>query len=308
MSPAKQATQEHTTPATASGARLQQMRRRVRLGHLGVWVAVAAGPIALALATATPSTVVRAAPAAKPTTVNTTAPASPAGYATVFLNAWLRSHADGASTAQARLAQSIAPGIELPDTSNAQPDPASVVAVRTAQQTGTTWTVTLAAQYDDGRLRYYAVPVAADRAGSSFTVTGGPGVVSGPGRAQAPKSPYAVTVPEGELSAAVTEFLTAYLTGTGEVSRYLAPGVTLAPVSPAPYTSAEAQQVFAVEKTAAAEKVPADGTKVRVRAPIEARDTHGRWPLSYELTLTARSGRWEVTALKSGAGTVGGAR
>ncbi|GGX56139.1 conjugal transfer protein [Streptomyces chartreusis] len=308
MSPAKQAVQEHAAPPTAAGARLQQMRRRVRLGHLCVWGAVAAGPIALAVAVATPSTVVRAAPATKPTTVSTGVPASPAGYATMFLQAWLRSHADGASTAQTRLAQSLAPDVELPDTSDAQPQPASVVAVRTAQQTDTAWSVTLAAQYDDGQLRYFAVPVTADRAGSTFTVTGAPSVVSGPGRAQAPQSPYRVTVPDGEVTAAVGEFLIAYLTGAGEVSRYLAPGVTLAPVSPAPYTSVGAQQLSAVEDVAAAEKVPADGTKVRVLAQVEARDTRGRWPLGYELTLTARSGRWEVSSLESGASTAGGAR
>ncbi|MEU9662995.1 conjugal transfer protein [Streptomyces chartreusis] len=308
MPPAKQASTEHAAPPTAAGARLQRMRRRVRLGHLGVWGAVAAGPIALAVAVATPSTVVRAAPATTSAAVTPAVPASPAGYATVFLQAWLRSRSEAEDTAQARLAQSLAPGVELPDTSDAQPEPVSVVAVRTAQQTGTAWSVTLAAQFADGTVRYFAVPVAADRAGSAFTVTGAAGVVAAPGRAGTPKSPYGVSVPEGDLTATAQEFLTAYLTGAGEVSRYLAPGVALSPVSPAPYRSLAVQQVSAAEEAAAAENVPVDGTKVRVLAQVEAQDTRGRWPLGYELTLTARSGRWEVTALKSGTGTAGGAR
>ncbi|WP_405576190.1 conjugal transfer protein [Streptomyces sp. NBC_01092] len=308
MSPAKQAAEEHAAPPTAAGARLQQMRRRVRLGHLGVWGAVAAGPIALAFAVATPATVVRAAPATQPTTVETTVPASPAGYATLFLDAWLRSRAGGESTAQARLAQSMGPDVDLPETSDAQPAPESVTAVRSAQRTDEAWSVTLAAQYADGRLRYFAVPVAADRAGASFTVTGAPGAVTGPAPAKAPKSAYSVSVPEGDLTSAVAEFLAAYVTGAGEVDRYLAPGVTLAPVSPAPYTSVETQQVSAVEEPAAAQKVPTDGTKVRILAQVEAQDAGGRWPLAYELALRARSGRWEVTALESGVGTVGGAR
>ncbi len=69
------------------------------------------------------------------------------------------------------------------------------------------------------------------------------------------------------------------------------------------------QQVSAVEEAAAAEQVPADGTKVRVLAHVEARDVGGRWPLAYELALKARSGRWEVSALQSGTtAQAGGAR
>ncbi|MQY40173.1 hypothetical protein SRB17_82040 [Streptomyces sp. RB17] len=168
--------------------------------------------------------------------------------------------------------------------------------------------MTVAAQYADGRLRYYAIPVVADRAGASFTVTGAPGVVAGPARAGVPKSPYRVTVPEGDLSSAVAEFLGAYLTGAGEVSRYLAPGVKLTAVSPAPYTALSLQQLSAIEEAAAAEQVPADGTTVRVLAEVEARDAAGRWPPAYELTLKARSGRWEATALESGTAQDGSSR
>jgi hypothetical protein len=155
---------------------------------------------------------------------------------------------------------------------------------------------------------YYAVPVAADSTGSSFTVTGAPCVVAGPARAEVPKSSYAVTVPEGNLSSAIGQFLAAYLTGAGEVDRYLAPGVQLTAVSPAPYTAVSVQEVSAVEEAAAAEKVPADGTKVRVLASVEARNATGRWPLAYELTLKARSGRWEIAAVGSGTAQDGGAR
>ncbi|MEY9988021.1 hypothetical protein ABIE67_000053 [Streptomyces sp. V4I8] len=310
MSPGKQAAEEHTAPPTAAGARLQQMRRRVRLGHLGVWAAVAAGPIALAVAVATPATVVRAAPSTKPTTtVETAVPANPSGYATVFLDAWLRSRAGAESTTQARLAQSMAPDVDLPEASDAQPEPESVVAVRSAQQTGKAWSVTLAAQYADGSVRYFAVPVVADSGGAAFTVSGGPGVVAGPGRAEGVRSPYTVTVPtDGDASSAAGEFLAAYLAGAGEVDRYLAPGVSLAPVSPAPYQTVTVQQLLAADQEAAAESVPADGTRVRVMAEVEARDSSGRWPLSYELALKSRSGRWEVAGLESGTAQAGGAR
>ncbi|MGW7385315.1 conjugal transfer protein [Streptomyces sp. NPDC054794] len=310
MSPGKQASQGEATAPMAGGARLEAMRRHVRLSRVAVWTVIAAGPVALAVAVTSTSATVEAATPAKPTAVRTAAAAAdPAGYAQLFVSAWLRSNADDATTAQARLAQSMAPDVELPDpAAGAQSKPESVTAVRSAQRADGAWSVTVAAQYANGSVRYYAVPVTADRSGTSFAVTGAAGVVAGPGRADVPKSPYGVTVPEGDLPSAVGEFLAAYLTGAGEVDRYLAPGVTLSPVSPAPYTAVSVEQVLAIEETAAAEKVPSDGTTAHVLAQVEARDTGGRWPLAYELTLKARSGRWEVAALQSGTARDGGAR
>ncbi|MFF7452389.1 MULTISPECIES: conjugal transfer protein [unclassified Streptomyces] len=309
MSRAKQMAQEQAVPAAAAGARLQQMRRRVRLTRLSVWAVMAAGPVALAVMVASPAAVVRAAPAAKPATVKTAVPGDPSGYASVFLTAWLCSRAGDESSAQARLAQSMAPDVDLPEVSVAQPGPQSVVAVRSAQQAGQAWSVTLAAQYADGRVRYFAVPVLADRAGASFTVSAAPAVMASPSRIEVPPSPYTVTVPTGgEVSSTAGEFLAAYLTGAGEVDRYLAPGVRLSPVTPAPYKTVTVEQLLAADEAAAAESVPTDGTRVRVMVHVEARDADGRWPLAYELALTARSGRWEVSALQSGTAQGGGAR
>ncbi|WP_405969058.1 conjugal transfer protein [Streptomyces sp. NBC_00988] len=313
MSPGKQASESEAAAPMAAGARLEAMRRRVRLSRLAVWTVIAAGPVALAVAVASTPTTVEAATPDTPASVRTVAAAAePGGYAQVFVSAWLRSSADDETSAQARLAQSLAPGVELPDpAAGAQPAPLSVTAVRSAQRSGGAWSVTVAAQYADGSVRYYAVPVVAGGAGASFAVTGAPGVVAGPDHIEAAKSPYGVSVPDGDLSSALGEFFAAYLTGSGEVNRYLAPGVTLSAVSPAPYASVSVQQISAAEQTAAAEQVPADGTTVRVLVQVETRDTGGRWPLAYELTLRARSGRWEVAALESGeSGTaqIGGAR
>jgi len=310
MSPGKQAAQSGTAPAMAAGVELERMRRRVRLSRLALFTAIAAGPVALGVAVMSGSTTVAAAPAHKPTVVRSRAVADPAGYAQVFVDAWLRSSADDASSAQARLAQLLAPDVDLPDpAAGAQPRLGSVTAVRSAQRGAGAWVVTVAAQYADGGVRYFVVPVAADASGSSFAVTGAPGVVAGPARAAVAPPAYRVSVPsDGDLASAVGEFFGAYLTGAGEVERYLAPGVKLAPVSPAPYTAVSVQEVWGFEGAAAAEQVPADGTKVRVRVQVEARDGVGRWPLAYELALKARSGRWEVAALESATATGGGAR
>jgi hypothetical protein len=310
MSPGKQASESGAAAPMAAGARLEAMRRRVRLSRLAAWTAIAAGPLALGLAITSSPTTVQAATATTSTAVRTTSTAAdPGGYAQVFVGAWLRSSADDETSAQARLAQSLAPDVDLPDpVSGAQAKPESVVAVRSAQLAGDAWSVTVAAQYADGSVRYYAVPVAVGGAGASFTVTSAPGVVAGPTRVEMAKSPYGVSVPDGELSSALAEFYAAYLTGSGEVDRYLAPGVTLLAVSPAPYAAVSVQQISAVEQAAAGEQVPADGATVHVLVRVEARDAGGRWPLAYELTLRARSGRWEVAALESGAVRDGGVR
>ncbi|MFF5482200.1 hypothetical protein ACFY5C_33480 [Streptomyces sp. NPDC012935] len=42
--------------------------------------------------------------------------------------------------------------------------------------------MTVTAQYADGAVRYYAVPVATAREGGSFTMTGAPAVVACPER------------------------------------------------------------------------------------------------------------------------------
>ncbi|MFE0420672.1 conjugal transfer protein [Streptomyces tendae] len=209
----------------------------MRLSRLALFTAIAAGPVALAVAvTSSPATAEAAAPN-RPAPMRTpTAAADPAGHAQVFLDAWLRSSADEADSAQARLAQSLTPDVALPDpAAGAQSKLGSVTAVRSVQRDGSAWPVTVAAQYDDSTVRYFAVPVVADARGASFAVTGAPGVVACPARATAPKSPYTVNVPsDGALTAAVGEFLGAYLTDTGEVDRYLAPDGELTPRLPRP--------------------------------------------------------------------------
>jgi len=133
MSPGKQASESDAAPPMAAGARLEKMRRRVRLSRLALFTAIAAGPVALGVPVMPGPTTVAAAPSDKPTAVRSAAAADPAGYAQLFVSAWLHSSADDATTAQARLAQSMAPEVELPDpAAGAQSKLESVTAVRSA--------------------------------------------------------------------------------------------------------------------------------------------------------------------------------
>lgn len=309
MSPATGAS-GGAVPPMAAGVGLHRMRRQVRLGRLGVWAALACGPLALALAAMpSPTAVTAAAAEPKPGPVRSAAAADPSGYAELFLAAWLRSSAAEESSAQARLALALAPSVGLPQPAGAQPVLERAIAVRSAHREGGQWSVTVAAQYADFSVRYFAVPVTADASGGSFAVTGAPGQVAGPAAAKAPESAYRVSLPsKGSLVSTVTEFLRAYLTGLGEVDRYAAPGVKLAALQGTSYTDVQVEQANAVGEAAAAESAPADGATARVRVQIKARDKAGAWPLAYELTLTGRAGRWEVSAFATAAAAGGGGR
>ncbi|GGV63342.1 hypothetical protein GCM10010277_69430 [Streptomyces longisporoflavus] len=280
----------------------------MQFGRAGVWAALAAGPLALAVTVGRPSPTVAAAPAPSPErTAQTASVADPSGYVAEFVDAWLRSSED-ASSAASRRAQSMAPDVTLPSLDEDAPAPRRVTPVRSAPREGGRWSVTVAAQYADA-VRYFAVPAIAAADGGSFAVTAAPALVAAPAEHPMPEPAYKVTVEEGPLTTTAGEFLSAYLAGRGEVSRYLAPGVKLSAVSPAAATEIEVQDVAAREQSAAGVKVPRDGTRVHVLVTVEARGKSGRWPLAYELTLTARGGRWEIAALEAGTtATAGGAR
>ncbi|MCX5317940.1 conjugal transfer protein [Streptomyces sp. NBC_00154] len=155
-------------------------------------------------------------------------------------------------------------------------------------------------------VRYFQVPVAtATTAGgaSGYTALAMPAEVAAPERIKAPGlvyGPMRPALPADPRTQAVTEFLTAYLTGVGELDRYLAPGTHLAPVAPAPYTGI-AVDTLAIEGEKGTEPVtavPDDGTTLRLLVALRATGhDEVRVPLTYALTLKARAGRWEIATL-----------
>ncbi len=151
-------------------------------------------------------------------------------------------------------------------------------------------------------VRYYAVPVSmvsgatSGGAPDSLAITAAPAQVSGPlGLTGGDKNadPYSSQVQPGPLQQAVAEYLTAYLTGVGESSRYLSPGVKI-PATGSVYRTVELLTLSARKTVPAA---PADGAVLDVLAQVRATDATGQWPLSYPLQLKARAGRWEITAV-----------
>lgn len=164
------------------------------------------------------------------------------------------------------------------------------------------WAVTVAATVTDERderhRRYLQVPVMV--AGGSVAALTLPAVVSAPVVAQPPATTYRSQVAStSPLSQAVAGFLQAYLADSGDLARYLTPGVGLVPVTPAPFTAVEVLEVRATTTIDDA-AVLADGEQARVL--VEASGTvldDQTLATTYALSLTARAGRWEVTALEA---------
>ncbi|MFJ1975568.1 hypothetical protein ACIO93_44045 [Streptomyces sp. NPDC087903] len=133
MSPGKQALESDAAVPMAAGARLETMRRRVRLSRLALFTSIAAGPVALGVAVMSGPTTVAAAPSDKPTAVRSVGLPRPTRQAMRRCSSTrgCAAERDDANSARARLAQLLAPDVELPDpAAGARPKPATVTAVR----------------------------------------------------------------------------------------------------------------------------------------------------------------------------------
>lgn len=157
--------------------------------------------------------------------------------------------------------------------------------------------------------RFYQVPVAV--AGDPTNVQSAPMAIPAvvpppPALRSVQTGTYPITVmPDSALGGAVSAFLTAMLTGTGEVSRYVSPGSNLTTAA----LPGEGYKAVTVRTISAAEAVPgvadahapADGTTVHVQALALVTDTDNAdgqgLSVSYPLLMTARGGRWEVTGI-----------
>ncbi|MFD5610523.1 hypothetical protein [Kitasatospora sp. NPDC127060] len=257
--------------------------------------------------------------------------APPTGYAESFVDLWLRS-----STSDALRTLAPGVDLPKPKTS-AQVTVDKVVAVRSQPMGGRTWLVTVAAtvtvppaaaqsgapgsaqgvaqpsaqssatpvgvaQSGSVGVRYFAVQVSMTRApGSggapdSFAVTAAPAQVAAPASLSDPDPAvpaYGSQVGDGPLRDTVAGYLSAYLTGVGDSSRYLSPGARI----PAPGSAYSKVTLQTLSATGTVPASPVDGTVLEAQAVVQAEDANGLWPLSYPLRLTARAGRWEVSAV-----------
>lgn len=244
-----------------------------------------------------------------------------AGFAQLFVDAYLR-----AGEGNQELLAAFYPGadgVRLEGTSGARAAEHLTVA-RLRQTAPAVWSVTVAARLapadraetGDGQeqtdvgvpaaVRYFQVPVATGSAAGSATgyvALALPAEVGAPPRIETPQlayGPMQPAAPSDPRTQAVTDFLAAYLTGAGDLSRYLSPGTQLSPITPAPYNglAVDSLAIAGEQSSQPATTVPEDGTRVRLLATVRATDHAGvRRPLTYALTLSARAGRWEIASI-----------
>lgn len=141
--------------------------------------------------------------------------------------------------------------------------------------------------------QFFQVTVLIDPAGV-LRVLGGVAQVAAPTYGEPGRLGYPDRLAEGPVLDAVSGFLAALLTGDGEVGRYTAPGSTIAAVIPAPYAAIDIVDVTAAAAGGAA---AGEGAPVRVLASLIGQTSSQKVPLTYALTLSMRSGRWEVSAV-----------
>ena len=144
--------------------------------------------------------------------------------------------------------------------------------------------------WDPATTYIYTLGVVRHDAG--WSATGLPTLVAGP-----PTSPLAdIQVDRLDgldevpgIEDAVAAFLAAYLTGTGDLDRYIVPDSRLVPVEPAPFDN--------VELIEAGMTKSANGARY-VSALVSGTDLYGSGQLlEYALLVSQRDGRWEIAEL-----------
>ncbi|MFE4599349.1 hypothetical protein ACFRKE_00660 [Kitasatospora indigofera] len=320
----------------ASDPGLRRSRMRTTALRTGLWAAVAAGPLALAAVIAVPQSA-RSESSAPPSAPVVIAP--PTGYAESFVDLWLRSADSAASDALHAMAPgvdlpkpatavratvdktvavrsapmggrtwqvTVAATIVLPPVpTQGEKSPQGV------PQGSTQAAVPVPQSYSGAGVRvvrYFAVQVSMVRSGGaggapdSLAVTDAPAQIAAPvalAEADPAARSYGSQVADGPLRETVAGYLSAYLSGVGDSSRYLAPTARI-PALGAAYSKVALQSLAAA---GAVPSSPQDGAVLEVLAQVRAADGAGEWPLSYPLRLTARAGRWEVAAIAPAAGS-----
>lgn len=271
----------------------------------GLWSALLAGPLALALATlAFLSSGTQPAPAVAPAPVQRAGEqAAVEEFAGRFVVTWLQTRRGD----EEQLSRFVsAASFTLPEVPwvATQADTAEISRIGEgvwAVTVGVTVTPPKAAKAVPGgpTRRYFQVPV--QYAAGALVAQTLPAPVSQPASAAGDALNYryrtALTDP---AAAAVQDFLAALLTGTGDVTRYVTPGVSIAAITPPPYTDVAVTDVLADQDLTGEEasSSPPPGGQLRVMATASAAaNARQETTVQYALTLASRAGRWEVRSV-----------
>lgn len=239
-----------------------------------------------------------------------TAPAPPGDESTIatlgharlaesFAQDFVITYLGAASGQQDRLARFVAgtERVTLPKVAQQVSDPLVVYTTRSMNSGSVeVWSITVSVRVGrpgphSGR-HYYRVPVLVSegrlRALALPAAVEPPAV--GPDLAQAYSSPCAEDTP---LAQVATGFLNAYLTGSGDVTRYVTVDSGITPLLPAPYST-----LTTVTVTADDSACGTTGSDARVLATVSPKTGGGIVPsLAYPLTMVRGEGQWQVRSI-----------
>lgn len=187
--------------------------------------------------------------------------------------------------------------VTLPKTAQQVSNPLVVYTTRSLDSASVeVWTVTVSvttgrAGQNQAR-HYYRVPISVSegrlRALTFPTAIEPPAV--GPDLAQAYSSPCAEDTP---LAQVATGFLTAFLTGSGDVARYVTVDSGITSLVPPPYSALSAVTITADDSACGS-----SGTGARVLATVSPKADSGTLPsLAYPLTMVRGEGQWQVRSI-----------
>jgi hypothetical protein len=270
--------------------------------RVGLWFLVALGAFGGCVGLLRPS----AEPAARVAddAASATVPADTAGFAELAVTTWVEAAGEDDEEALNALF-AVNPSTNAGDAGQRRVSGGTHV-VDARRVADGYWAVTVATpveeQVDDawrsGGTWYLEVGVA-ETDGRLIAVTE-PALVPAPAEPDDPPRPSGggLGVPsldDEDMATTVEGFLSALVAADGDVSRYLAPDVTITPVTPAPFEQVTLQRWVVSDL--------GDGV-ARVRVAARGASANGvPRTVSYELGLAERAGRWEVTSL-SGAPTI----
>lgn len=143
----------------------------------------------------------------------------------------------------------------------------------------------------------YWYQVAVHTQGEEMAPAGLPAPVSMPSVGSAPQLGYPNRVANQEVQSTVADFMTAYLTGTGDVTRFVSPETTITAITPAYWTQAAVKTLQASTEVEDSNPVAGQTAEVLVNMNL-TRDTTTK-PAQYVLGLKVRDGRWEIDSLNS---------
>lgn len=281
-SPAEQATGRQVVEADLIGKAIA----------LVLGLCLVCGPLGLLVGLAAASS--SSSPAPAPQAVSERGERERAGdFAARVVVAWGR-----ATTQDSKTLDELVPSASSTFTSD-RPTVVSAPRVASIVRSGQTWTVTVSGTVA-GAARYFQVPVLID--GDQVAALALPMPVAGPEVVSPPSLDYGSSLSTSSpLGKSVAEFLSAYVAGAGDVSRYVSPGVDLVAVQPALGSAVKLNELRArIAGDDDPEAPPREGATVRVLAQVDitvaARQS---LPATYTLTLKGRAGRWEISAIDS---------